>query len=58
VEGLAPKFAAATHILQTFGLANQSGFDYRTHHRNLYNKHIPAGTHYNQHGDLREPVPD
>jgi len=49
-----PKSGAATHILWTRGLANQSDFDYRTHRRNLCNKYIPAGTHNNQHVDLRE----
>jgi len=46
--------ALATHLLRTPGLANQSDFVYRTHHCNLCNKHIPAGTHHNQHSELRE----
>jgi len=34
--------------------ANQTGFDYRTQHRNLCNKHMSAGTHHDPHGDLHE----
>jgi len=42
------------HFADPWPNYNQLDLDYRTHQRNLCNKHIPADTHHNRHGDLRE----
>jgi len=36
-------------IIGVGSLVNQSDLDHRTHHLNLCNKEIPAGTQHNQH---------
>jgi len=48
------KLCRSASIFSVSRLVNQSDFDYRTHHRNLCEKYISAGTHHNQHGDFRE----